>query len=597
MFKRILLSEDRDVITERRIIVWGAYMPVDARIGIIIYIVLIIQVSISATALFMKAKRTPVLFSLLSCHVAILLWLFFGIIEDFTRGTDLFQYTIRLTLIPIFLIGPLYMIFTLFYIGAISLEKSKRIIVLVLLPAILCYLPLLTNDYFHLVIGHFDKDIGVLRWGLLFYITTTISHLYFWVCGILIIYRSLKKKVRVFQNIFLVAAVMFSSYTNILTGMKVIKSPGFDLVPISFSLVLAVISVMIFKYKIINVIPFAYHKLYHQINSAVLIIDRDGNIDEYNKTLLEYFERILSSKVLKHIYSFLDVISNYALDKQDLIRIRDYLASGDRMIYEDKIRMNSEDLSIKQFTITILPLSNTKRDIGKLIVIKDVTRYMAETLSDERDRLSGDLHDSLGNCINIISSNLEYALKNFDGNTEIKECLEVSYAKATSAFVQLRRIVEELKPVDIESNGLLWALSSMFYKLRMRGLNIEFTHNNIDDDLLSKKKHGEVIYYVCQEAMNNSLIHGRAENITITLLQTEQQVKLYISDDGIGCSNIILNRGIRSMERRTTALGGRLEYGSPSEGGFNLRAIIPIEYQEADDGPDGRKRNDQNHYR
>jgi len=36
------------------------------------------------------------------------------------------------------------------------------------------------------------------------------------------------------------------------------------------------------------------------------------------------------------------------------------------------------------------------------------------------------------------------------------------------------------------------------------------------------------------------------------------------------------------MEKRVASLGGELAYGSPSEGGFNLKAIIPFPYTLSD---------------
>lgn len=264
-------------------------------------------------------------------------------------------------------------------------------------------------------------------------------------------------------------------------------------------------------------------------------------------------------------------------------KIRELIEKENGPVYEDTFRVNSPDSSIKQYTISIVSIRSCKKgSVGKLIVIKDVTEYRQITLSNERNRLSDDLHDGLGNCINSISSNLEYAIKNFDGSPEIKECIEISYEKSTSAFLHLRRIVDELSPIDIENNGLLWALRSLFYKLRIKGLHIEFSHNNIDDKLISIKKHGEVIYFICQEGINNSVIHGRSKNITVTLTQTKDQIKLYIADDGVGCSKIIKNKGLNSIMNRISALGGELDYGSPSEGGFNLKAVIPFTYAISD---------------
>jgi signal transduction histidine kinase len=231
----------------------------------------------------------------------------------------------------------------------------------------------------------------------------------------------------------------------------------------------------------------------------------------------------------------------------------------------------------RQYNASVRPLfAANHKAIGQIVTFKDITEYRLLTLEKERQRLSDDLHDSLGNCINVISSNLEYALKNSKDSEDIRECLQISYEKSTGAFLSLRRIVDELKPLDIENEGLLWALESLFNRLRIKDIVIEFTHNNIDEQMLRSGKLGETIYFICQEAVSNSMTHGRAKNIAITLISAGNELKLYITDDGVGCDEIIRNRGLNSMESRVKALGGNFDCGSPDGGGFNIRALFPF---------------------
>jgi signal transduction histidine kinase len=387
----------------------------------------------------------------------------------------------------------------------------------------------------------------------------------------------MRYKTKVKENVALVVTVMASASLNILTGTKTIPSPGFDMVPVSFSVFLITISLLTFKYKIIDIIPIAYYKMFSRINSAAIIMDREGNILEYNPLFKDYFSNYIKNSSFLDIHCFLEDLKLYSAEKTVFEKIKSYLITYDENVHEEIIKITKTDNITRHYSLSIIQLSGTKgQDIGKLITLTDITDYGIATVSVERKRLSGDLHDSLGNCINIISSNLEYALNNFSNLPEIRECIDISYRKCTTAFLHLRRIVEELRPIDIEDNGLLWALQSMFYRIRMKGINIDFSYNGINDALLSRLKHGETIYYICQEAVNNSVIHGKADNINITIMQSGNQVKLYILDDGIGCEMIVKNKGLQSMEERTRALEGKIEYGSPTEGGFNIKVVLPI---------------------
>lgn len=551
-------------------------MTITIKIGIVIYVALIIQSTITAMFLLFKAKKTPKLYSLLGCHIAVILWLFFAIIENLSIGTRNFMIAVRFTLFPIMFIHALWLNFILYYTDVFT--SRSKIHILLILPAIICYSPLLTNKYLGLIIRETIKDARVTRWGTVFYTNAVISYLYMIISIIVLLYRSFKTRHLFIQNILLSIAALLPSFLSILTGTKILLTPDFDIVPVSFSITLALLSMLIFKYKIINVFPAASYELFNHINSAALIVDREGNIDGYNTIFMDYFNDLYNPKKDGNISLFLETLYQYCIEKRSITKLKEDLSGKDEVIPEVTIQLEIPNSRIKQYKVSAAPIKASKRSkIGRLIIIKDVTEYRIEMLTEERNRLSDDLHDSLGNCINTISSNLEYALKNINNTAEIKDCIEISYEKSTSAFLHLRRIVEELKPIDIEDNGLLWALNSLFYKLRIKGINIEFSHYYVDDEQISRKKHGETIYYICQEAINNAIIHGRADQIMITLTQTECDIKLYITDDGLGCDQIVKSKGLNSMESRIKALGGTIEFGSPSEGGFNLRAAIPLD--------------------
>mgnify|MGYP000899226354 CR=1 FL=1 len=550
-------------------------MTINIKIATIIYIVVIMHGVSIVTLLLLKAKRSRVLYNLLTCHIAIILWMFLAIIENFAINSSFFNIAVRLTLLPIMLIGSLLFIFLLNFTGVIR-EKSKLVTLLILLPSILCYLPLLFRNS-ELVIKETIKNHSVIRWGVMFYVNLAITHSYIIIGLSILLYKSIKKNHQIKQSIILSVSILMPGIFNILTGAKVIGSPGFDLVPITFTVTLTLVSILIYKYKIVDIIPLASYELFNFINSAALVVDIEGNIDEYNCTFENYFKQILDIKDCKDIYSFVALLDRHSDDKQTIKDLIDAINKDDNQTYEITIRTQETSDLIKQYMISIVPINALDNSmVGKLMIIKDVTDYRISTIAEERTRLSDDLHDSLGNCINIISSNLEYAINNIERQPEIKECLEISYNKAASAFLHLRRIVEELKPIDIENNGLLWALKSLFSKLQTKGIHIEFSHKDLDDKWISARKHGEVIYFLCQEAINNAIIHGKASNITIILNQTGKQLRIYISDDGSGCKNIVRNKGINSMESRIQSLGGTFECGSPSEGGFNIRVLIPL---------------------
>jgi len=546
---------------------------------VIVYTVIMIQCAITATVIYIKAKKTDELYSLLACQVAILLWTFFGMIEYMSRNAGELLSSVKLTMLPLMFISSLWLIFSMFYSGKITSKNKILFISLILLPPILCAWPLLTTKYVYLLIisKAFGYD-GITQWGTLFLLNQAISYIYIIASAVIILKKSSTEKRKAKRGWPLILAILFPVLLSFLTGTKILDSPGFDLTPISFSLFNIMITIYILKYNFIEIIPIAAYELFSTLNEAVLIFDKNGDIKEYNEACSEYFMEAFGLGHCADIGSFFSLLKEHTDDIAMLEKMKRAASASEDAIFEDTIKINSWAPNVKQYSFCIIPINKSNgKLIGKILKIKDVTEYRLSTLETERDRLSCDLHDSLGNCINVISSNLEYVMNNFDNTPEIKACIEKSYDKTTTAFLHLRRIVNELKPIDIENNGFLWALESLFEKLRTKSVKIEFNHQNIDDKQLSVRKHGEAIYFICQEALTNSLVHGKAKEIIVTLVQKDNQLNLYIVDDGNGCEEIVKSNGLASMERRVATLNGEIEYGSPSDGGFNLRVVIPMD--------------------
>lgn len=84
-----------------------------------------------------------------------------------------------------------------------------------------------------------------------------------------------------------------------------------------------------------------------------------------------------------------------------------------------------------------------------------------------------------------------------------------------------------------------------------------------------------VIYRTLQEGLTNAIRHGRSNNIDIYLEYFNDFINLIIEDNGIGSTNIVKGYGLKGMEDRVLALGGKIEFSSDK--GFKIRASIPLE--------------------
>ena len=120
---------------------------------IIVYTLVIIQCSIMTALTYLRVKRNMTRFYLILAQILVILWLFFGMIENMSNTTQELLFTIRFTLFPICFIGGIWLLFALFY-AELMTKKNKVLRVAILLPLAVTYAPPLTDKYFNLIVIH-----------------------------------------------------------------------------------------------------------------------------------------------------------------------------------------------------------------------------------------------------------------------------------------------------------------------------------------------------------------------------------------------------------------------------------------------------------
>ncbi len=207
--------------------------------------------------------------------------------------------------------------------------------------------------------------------------------------------------------------------------------------------------------------------------------------------------------------------------------------------------------------------------------LKDYASMVEElAVIKERNRLAMEIHDSLGQTMNVLLKLLENSEADHRTNPvktgeNITQAIEV----VRDGLAELKHSVAGLVPGRLKNNDLLIALRDLFAVYEISGLEIEFITEGILGSITPTC--AEAIYRVCQEAMTNSIKHGHALRVMITLRRTGDFLRLYIIDDGRGCNSIKKNHGLFNMEQRISKLQGSISYGSEGKG-FNIFVEIPL---------------------
>lgn len=195
----------------------------------------------------------------------------------------------------------------------------------------------------------------------------------------------------------------------------------------------------------------------------------------------------------------------------------------------------------------------------------------------ERKRIAGELHDSIGQDLLIIKNSLEMSR-----NTEDQAALQGKLSELSEITAQtigeVREISSHLHPHILERLGLTKAIQSMINKaFENTPTSVQVDLENIDG--LFAKDQEINIYRIIQEGVNNLLKHAAAANANVEVVRENKEIAIRINDDGKGFrpANVSQNGfGLSGMAERVKFLDGSINLNSAPGQGTRLNITLPV---------------------
>jgi signal transduction histidine kinase len=208
-------------------------------------------------------------------------------------------------------------------------------------------------------------------------------------------------------------------------------------------------------------------------------------------------------------------------------------------------------------------------------VILEQTRNLA--VADERNRLARELHDSVTQSMYSMTLFSETARQLLQtGNEERLEYYLTRLGRTSQqALKEMRLLVHELRPAQLEEEGLIRALQQRLDAVEQRA--------GIDGRLITRgtlnmpPSFEFELYRVAQEALNNSLKHAFATAVTVKLTADGPLVRMEVQDNGKGfdleSSPTGGGMGLVNMRHRAQSIFSQTDLGTTVEITVNCGAL------------------------
>ncbi len=221
-------------------------------------------------------------------------------------------------------------------------------------------------------------------------------------------------------------------------------------------------------------------------------------------------------------------------------------------------------------------------------------RQAVEAQEEERRHIARELHDEAGQALTALRwelAALEEALpKRQDHHDEIRKRVVTLRELTERVMEDLRQLTARLRPAVLDELGLVAALITYADDCSSRypfAVEVEVTGHR-------RRLPSEIetaLYRIAQEALTNVAKHAQARHAWVRLHIGEEEVRLTVSDDGVGMDVEEAQRaaacgkgwGLAGICERVQLIGGKLDLRSAPGEGTDVIVQVPIPPSEAEE--------------
>jgi signal transduction histidine kinase len=226
-------------------------------------------------------------------------------------------------------------------------------------------------------------------------------------------------------------------------------------------------------------------------------------------------------------------------------------------------------------------------------MLGDLLHQVVGAQEAERQRIARELHDVTGQSLTAIALGLRglEAVLDDGSPVEVEQIRELK-SFGTNALAELRQIIADLRPPQLDDLGLVAALQWYVQSFEQR-YSIQTSFVVEGERIRLSSEYETVLFRITQEALTNVVRHANASQVAVKLDLSLTHICLKIDDDGCGFDPAVVfgdegrrvGWGLLGIRERSLLLGGQYDINSTPGGGTHLQVDVPL-IGEASDAED-----------
>lgn len=202
-----------------------------------------------------------------------------------------------------------------------------------------------------------------------------------------------------------------------------------------------------------------------------------------------------------------------------------------------------------------------------------------DLVAQERREIGRELHDNVVQDLAYVNLKMELADKYMTGNPTIARGeVQAGRELLDRAITELRRTVGELRRPTPARRGITGQLRALVSNIAPESPEFEVDFKQISGVQLVPEVERAVVGIV-REALQNVRKHANAQSVRLEVRRAEDELRLYVIDDGVGIGDEAGpdgHFGMDLMRELAEDLGGTLKVESGTGQGTQIEAYLPL---------------------